>query len=139
MSEAAFERKAEELVEVRRFNRTLSPAINRILRTSDAEHLAYMEGDENAEHRNRHECNCYPRGFVSWSKELKAEAKRQHLEAGHHEITCAMWRDPSPLYSRDGDTMPSSYTQLQRRRDEETLEQMERGSPTAQRRFSQAD
>ncbi len=135
------EAKAEELVEARLWNRnrSLSPAISRLMHMRGAE-LEAVETPEEELARVKAErsgCTCYPRGFISWSKEVKAEQKRLHIEAGRHAIGCPMWVDNSPMYSRDGDS-PPSYTQQQRRRDEES-EQVERRGSASLGRFSQTD
>lgn len=111
-----------------------SPAINRLKHMTDAECDAAIAGDKRAEqfYRDiRNDCTCYPRGFISWSREVKAQQKTEHIKAGRHEIGCPMWVNPNPMYSRRGDTIPPSYTQGQARRDAET----ERVDYHPQRRF----
>src|SRR3954466_6083473 len=113
------EARAEELVEARLWNRSLSPTIQRLMRMNEAE-LANVETPEEELARRearRKDCTCYPLGFISWSKEIKAEQKRLHIEAGRHAMTCPMWVDKSPLYSREGDA--PSYTVRQSRQDAE--------------------
>lgn len=129
MSESAFDRKVDDLIEARRFTRTVSPAVNRLLRMNDAE-AAAVESVEEERARieaRRKDCTCYPIGFISWSKEIKAEQKRLHIEAGRHAMGCPMWVDQSPLYSRVGDS-PPSYTLQQERRDAEAESLDRRGS-----------
>lgn len=107
----------------REVNAGYSPTINRLRHLTDAEAAAYADGANNeVEMRRaaRYECNCYPRGFVSWSRELKAQIKADHIKSGVHEMRCPMWVNPNPMYSRRGDTIPPSYTRLQQRRDEDT-------------------
>jgi hypothetical protein len=135
------ETKAEELIEARRFyrDRTLSPAINRLMRMSDAELTNVETPEEELARRQARQrgCTCYPVGFISWSKEIKAEQKRLHIAAGRHAMSCPMWVDPSPMYSRAGDS-PPSYTLQQERADAEA-ESLDRRGTNAFGRFSQAD
>ncbi len=113
--------KADELIETRIMaGRSLSPTIQRLMRMNATE-LDNVESPEEELARRearRKDCSCYPRGFISWSAAVKAEQKRLHIEAGRHAMTCPMWVDKSPMYSRDGDS-PPSYTQRQVRQDEE--------------------
>ena len=123
MSEQSLERAIEERVSlaVESGSRSYSPHWNRIAFTSNAKHEDVMAVDaaELAARRNPSmDCRCYPRGVQSMSREDREELKRLHIEAGVHRLGCPAWIDPSPLYSRRGDALPSSYSTSQRRRDQ---------------------
>lgn len=119
MAERGFDKRVDDIVTARREVGTFSPVLNRFLHLSEADHLAFVRAGENElrERLNPEPCNCYPKGFISMSREQKARLKQEHIEAGLHELGCPMWKDLTPLYSRPGDSIPPSYTQQQRRRD----------------------
>lgn len=139
MNEANLERKIDALIDEWRDAGTRNPVLARFRHMTEAEACAINEGDARAEaflREQKHDCHCYPHGFVSTPRAVKEQMKADHIKAGRHSIGCPMWVDPNPMYSRPGDS--PSYTLQQERRDAEA-EQVDRGGPASLGRFSQAD
>jgi hypothetical protein len=123
MSEFDGERRIEAAIEQRiEVKAGYSPHWNRLAHKSatelDQESRADAEEDRLRFNRER-DCRCYPRGLASMTREDRDELKRLHIEAGYHRMACPLWRDPDPMYSRRGDSIPPSYTLRQQRQDAE--------------------
>ena len=120
-NERALDRAIEERVTatIEQGADTYSPYWNRVYHQDNND---VVRGDA-AEVRRRLnkeiDCRCYPRGVASMPAEDRAALKQMHIEAGVHRIFCPAWVDPSPMFSRRGDTMPPSYTTRQQRQDDE--------------------
>jgi hypothetical protein len=133
MSEAAFERKVEEMIAARR-----SPVVDRLMHMSNAEIDASLEENKREREPKTPECACAPRGFISTPRAVKERLRAEHIAKGIHETFCPLYRhrrdyEPYDFGLRSHETEPPSYTLRQERQDEDVerveYRRMRNGSP----------
>jgi len=124
-NDAAFERRVEDLIEQRvEAGAFYSSALSRLRHMTAREVEQRVLGnaiEQATEYELRHGCTCYPKGFVSQSREVKERLKAEHIARGEHSLGCPLYcgrRDYEPWSF--GLTAPS-YTAASARREQDAM------------------